>query len=203
YVLSQRTVLGDPAFVSKMDAYHDHMVDDATAIEIRSKSSDDHTLPVDEYNPDRLEVLSTPGASHLVVSDNQGMVVSMTIIVNTEFAPQVLVPKTGVILNNEMNDFSIPGTTNAFGFKPSPNNFIRSGIRPLSSKSPDIELCLVLGGQEGSRIISAMTQVLWYILDRGMNCSSGLNTPRLHDPLQPNQVMFSWTYDNSTVEVVA
>ena len=137
---------------------------------------------------------SSPGTSHLVAADRWGAVVSLTSTVNTAFGARLMDSKSGVILNNEMNDFSIPGSTNFFGFEPSPNNFIRPGKRPQSSMSPVIvegpgnQIALAVGGQGGSRIISAVTQVLWYVLDWKKNCSSALLQPRFHDQLQPNQV---------------
>jgi len=137
----------------------------------------------------------SPGTSHLVAADRHGMVISLTSTVNTGFGSQLMVPESGIILNNEMNDFSIPGTRNAFGFEPSPNNFIRPGKRPQSSMCPVIvedaetgKPYLALGGQGGSRIISSVAQVLWYMLDWGQSCSSAVEGPRFHDQLQPNQV---------------
>ncbi|KAK1836423.1 gamma-glutamyltransferase [Podospora conica] len=206
FAYGQRTKLGDPAFVSGIEAYQESIISDSTAINTRAKISDEHTLPMEVYNPDALEVLPTPGTSHLVAADGSGMVVSLTSTVNTGFGSQLMVPESGIILNNEMNDFSIPGTGNFFGYEPSPNNFVRPGKRPQSSMTPVIvenfltgELVLALGGQGGSRIISSVMQVLWHLLDRGQNCSSAVETPRFHDQLQPNQALFPWVYDNSTV----
>lgn len=105
-----------------------------------------------------------------------------------------MVPETGVIMNNEMNDFSIPGSSNAFGYVPSPSNFVRPGKRPLSSISPTIveflansTLYFVVGSAGGSRIITATIQNLWHVLDQGFNSTGALAQPRLHDQLQPNQ----------------
>jgi gamma-glutamyltranspeptidase/glutathione hydrolase len=132
----------------------------------------------------------SPGTSHLVSADRWGLVVSLTSTVNTAFGARVMDPKSGIILNNEMNDFSIPGSTNFFGFEPSPNNFIHAGKRPQSSMSPVIvempgtdQIALAIGGQGGSRIISAVTQVLSYVLGRKRNCSAVLIEPRFHDQL--------------------
>jgi len=110
-----------------------------------------------------------------------------------------MVPETGIIMNNEMNDFSIPNSTNAFGFVPSPANFIRPGKRPLSSMSPLIiefegsrTLYAVLGGAGGSRIITAVVQGVWNLLDRGDQGLGGVvgavGAARLHDQLVPNHV---------------
>ncbi|KAF4460322.1 gamma-glutamyltransferase [Fusarium albosuccineum] len=206
----QRTELGDPEFVPSVKAFQDKILSTEMAKEIRSMIKDDSTLPVDKYNPNNLEVLSTPGTSHLVSADRWGLVVSLTSTVNTAFGARLMDPKSGIILNNEMNDFSIPGSTNFFGFEPSPNNFIRPGKRPQSSMSPVIvegpgknEIALAVGGQGGSRIISAVAQVLWYVLDWKKNCSSALVEPRFHDQLQPNQMFFETTYNSRTVASMA
>ena len=112
----ERTNLGDPLFVQNLSAYQDEMLADATARYIRSKISDLSTLNVSAYDPDGIESLETPGTSHVVTADASGMAVSLTTTINLLFGSQVLVPETGVIMNNEMNDFSIPGSSNAFGY---------------------------------------------------------------------------------------
>jgi len=107
-----------------------------------------------------------------------------------------MVPETSIIMNNEMNDFSIPNTINAFGYIASPANYIRPGKRPLSSMTPVIVelnnmLYFVVGGAGGSRIITAVIQALWNTLDRNMTSLEAVSAPRLHDQLVPNQVSFS------------
>ena len=113
-------------------------------------------------------------------------------------------------MNNEMNDFSVPGQTNAFGYAPSPSNFIRPGKRPLSSISPTIveylsnnTLYYVIGSAGGSRIITAVIQNLWHVLDQNSTVEEALAEPRLHDQLEPNQVSFEYAYNNETVAYMA
>ena len=135
------------------------------------------------------------GTSHVVTADAPGMAISMTSTINLSFGSQVLVPETGLILNNEMNDFSVPNSTNAFGYIPSPANFIAPGKRPLSSINPMIvehllngKLYFITGAAGGSHIITATLQVLWNVLDRNMTSPQALLAPRFHDQLSPNQV---------------
>lgn len=118
----ERTSLGDPLFVGNLSTYQDEMLSNVTARFIRNKISDLRTLNVSAYDPEGIESLETPGTSHVVTADASGMAVSLTTTINLLFGSQVLVPETGVIMNNEMNDFSIPGSSNAFGFIPSPAN---------------------------------------------------------------------------------
>ena len=113
-------------------------------------------------------------------------------------------------MNNEMNDFSIPGTSNAFGYIPSPVNYVKPGKRPLSSISPvivdrpDGSLYFVVGSAGGSRIITATIQNLWHVLDQKMTSPQALYQPRLHDQLVPNTVSLEWSglniqgYSNET-----
>lgn len=102
-------------------------------------------------------------------------------------------------------DFSIPGSSNAFGYIPSPANYIRPGKRPLSSISPCIvthpngTLFFVVGAAGGSRIITATIQNIIHAVDQGLSAAEALAQPRLHDQLVPNQVSFEYAYDNTTV----
>jgi gamma-glutamyltranspeptidase/glutathione hydrolase len=134
------------------------------------------------------------------------MVISLTTTVNTLFGSQVIVPSTGVIMNNEMNDFSIPGTTNAFGFIASPDNYVQPGKRPLSSISPTIvefaansTFYFATGAAGGSRIITSVIQSLWRVLDQNMTALEAVKAPRFHDQLSPNVLEMELSYDNATV----
>ncbi|KXL48643.1 hypothetical protein M433DRAFT_56714 [Acidomyces richmondensis BFW] len=206
FAYGQRSELGDPFFVEGMDKYQENMLSEATAKAVRSKISPLHTLNVSAYDPSGFESLETPGTSAVVTSDITGLSVSLTTTVNLLFGSHVMVPETGVIMNNEMNDFSIPGSSNAFGYVPSPSNYIRPGKRPLSSITPTIvenangTLYFVVGAAGGSRIITATLQQLWHVLDQNMTLSEALAMPRLHDQLVPNQVSFEYAYNNETVD---
>lgn len=206
FAYGQRSELGDPLFVEGMDEYQENMLSEATAKTVRSKISPFHTLNVSAYDPSGFESLETPGTSAVVTSDITGLSVSLTTTVNLLFGSRVMVPETGVIMNDEMNDFSIPGSSNAFGYVPSPSNYVRPGKRPLSSITPTIvehangSLYFVVGAAGGSRIITATLQQLWHVLDRNMTSREALAMPRLHDQLVPNQVSFEYAYDNETVD---
>jgi gamma-glutamyltranspeptidase / glutathione hydrolase len=108
-----------------------------------------------------------------------------------------------------MNDFSVPGVPNEFGYQPSVANYIRAGKRPLSSITPVIvefpngTLYATVGAAGGSHIISSTTQVLWHVLDHGMSMREALARPRQHDQLMPNTVSFEYAYDNATVASMA
>ncbi|GAW11728.1 hypothetical protein ANO14919_010780 [Xylariales sp. No.14919] len=205
FAYGQRSELGDPLFVKGLDEYQDSIISSDIAAEVRSKISDFRTLNVSDYNPMGFESLPTPGTSHIVAADKSGLAISVTTTINLLFGSQLMVPETGVILNDEMNDFSIPGSSNAFGYIPSPANYIRPGKRPLSSispvivETPDGKLYFVIGSAGGSRIITATIQNIHHVLDQNLTAPEALAQPRLHDQLSPNQVSFEYAYDNSTI----
>ncbi|KAM0445415.1 hypothetical protein ACHAQK_001621 [Fusarium lateritium] len=199
-----RSNLGDPSYVKNLEEYQAQMCSNTTAQEVRAKLNG-RPLKLSEYDPKGLESLDTPGTSHIVTMDESGLAITLTTTVNLNFGSQVIVPETGIIMNNEMNDFSIPGESNQFGFIPSEANFIRPGKRPLSSiattivEGPDGKVSLVTGAAGGSRIITATAQVIMNALDKNMTVEEALAAPRLHDQLVPRQVTFEYKFDNSTV----
>ncbi|EME39113.1 hypothetical protein DOTSEDRAFT_75017 [Dothistroma septosporum NZE10] len=205
FAYGQRTELGDPLFVDGMDVYQADMLSPETVAAVRAKISPYHTLNVSAYDPSGFESLVTPGTSAVVTADVSGLAIALTTTVNTLFGSKVLVPETGVICNNEMNDFSIPGSSNTFGYIPSPANYIRPGKRPLSSITPTIvehangTLYYIASAAGGSRIITSVLQNVWNVLDRNMTAVEALAQPRLHDQLEPNQVSFEYAYNNETV----
>ena len=209
FAYGQRTSMGDPSFVANMSAYEKHMLSPLTASAIRTRISDSHTLNVSAYNPSGLEILDTPGTSHVVTADDTGLAISMTTTINLLFGAQLIVPSTGVILNDEMNDFSIPGVRNEFGFAPSPANYIEPGKRPFSSITPVIvehvngSLYFVVGAAGGSRIITATVLQLWNVLDRNMTAKEALEQRRWHDQLIPNVASFEAGFDKAVVEYMA
>ncbi|OAX80643.1 gamma-glutamyltransferase [Emergomyces africanus] len=218
FAYGQRTKLGDPSFVKGLAQYQDAMLKPSTAAEIRAKISDFHTQNISAYDPEGLESLETikelthtrsPGTSHIVSTDRTGLAVSLTTTINLLFGNKLMVPETGIIMNNEMNDFSIPNTDNEFGFIPSPANFIRPGKRMLSSMCPTIvthpdgALYFVTGAAGGSRIITGTVQSVINVIDRNMTASEALQEPRLHNQLVPNVSTFEYTFDNRTVAFMA
>jgi len=133
------------------------------------------------------------GTSHICVVDGERMAVSVTTTINTGFGSKIISPSTGLLLNNQMDDFSTPNQTNVYGIAPSPANFIRPGKRPLSSMSPLIaevggQLRAVLGASGGPRIVSAVLLTATRILARGEDAYLAAAAPRLHHQLYPPTV---------------
>ncbi|KAJ5528733.1 nucleophile aminohydrolase [Penicillium freii] len=201
-----RAKLGDPDFVDGMDEYQDFMLDQSTIDHIRHSILDTQTQDPSTYNPEGLEILDTPGTSHIASVDYSGLAVSATTTINLLFGNHLMVPENGIILNNEMDDFSIPSSSRRFGYTPSEANFIQPGKRPFSSMSPAIvthpngSLFFIAGAGGGSYITTTTTQNIISAIDEELSASEVLAKPRLHDQLIPNHVTFETIYDNATVD---
>ena len=204
FAYGARMELGDPHYVSNMAVYEDRLLSASRAKQIRRRILDNTTQPVAAYDPRGEYAPPGHGTSHIVAADASGLVITSTTTINTLFGAQIMTPRSGIIINNEMNDFSIPGKPNEFGFPPAAANFIRPGKRPLSSITPLIaefangSVYFATGAAGGSRIISATMQAAWHVLEHGMTAAEALAEPRLHDQLIPNQVTLEYTFDNST-----
>ncbi len=131
------------------------------------------------------------GTSHLSVVDVAGNAVALTTSINTGFGSKVLVPGTGIILNNTMDDFSArPGVPNAYGLIGSEANAVAAGKRPLSSMTPTIvvrggDVRAVVGGSGGPLIITGTLQVLLNSLVFGMDAPQAVAAPRIHHQWMP------------------
>lgn len=113
------------------------MVGKLLAEELRSKIWDNQTHTDPSWYGGQFDVEPTPGTTHLTVVGPNRDAVAITSTINTHFGAK-LMTRHGIILNNQMDDFSSPNITNAYGFEPSPRNFIWPKKRPLSSTSPTI-----------------------------------------------------------------
>ncbi|KAF3993495.1 hypothetical protein FT663_01830 [Candidozyma haemuli var. vulneris] len=157
------------------------------------KYSDDTTFLWQHYEP-KFELTEPRGTSHFSVVDAQGGAVSMTTTVNLIFGSSVYDNDTGIILNDEMDDFSMPNTRNAFNLTPSVYNFIEPSKRPLSSTTPTIikkngELFMLIGAAGGSRIVTAVLQAIVRTVYEKLPLLQTISYPRLHHQLIPEFVM--------------
>ncbi|KAJ7265204.1 gamma-glutamyltranspeptidase [Mycena rebaudengoi] len=189
FAYGQRTQYGDPAFTSNVTDLEDFYLTDAAVEDVRSRIVDNQTFPVQYYDPENYTLLDDHGTSHLAAMDKNGMTISLTTTVNIFWGSQVMTTD-GIILNDEMDDFSSPGQVNSFGFQPSPINFIRPGKRPQSSIASSIaedlvtgEVTIATGSAGGSRIITATLQELYHFLDQGLTPAECTHHPRWHDQL--------------------
>jgi gamma-glutamyltranspeptidase/glutathione hydrolase len=93
-----RAELGDPEFVRDLDKFEAHLLDDVYAKQTKEHISDEHTLPVREYDPKGVELPESHGTSHIVTADQSGMATSLTTTVNLLFGAQIMEPSSGIIL---------------------------------------------------------------------------------------------------------
>lgn len=198
-----RMSIGDPAFVPEAAAVVADMLSYEFNVALHANTSDWATRAQDEY-AGRWRVPSglprDRGTSHFSIVDRERNAVAVTTTVNTGFGSKLV--SNGLVLNNEMDDFSTPGQPNVYGLAPSAANFIQPGKRPLSSMSPTIVLQpgfaadgtpatvvrAVVGASGGPRIISTVLQVLVRALLRGDDAAAAVGLPRLHHQYVPNIV---------------
>src|SRR5207248_4488222 len=141
--------------------------------------------------------------THVATADAEGNWVAMTQTINTSYGSKVIVPGTGVVLNNQMDDFAIaPGTPNAFGLIGAEANAVAPRKRPLSSMSPTIVLqedqpLLAVGAAGGPTIISQVVQALVRRLDLSLSLDEALAQPRIHHQWSPDAVRIESRLDDS------
>lgn len=186
--------VGDPAF-TKVPV--DRLLDPAYHRELAGRVRPDAVLPLERYglagSPDA--PARGGGTAHLSVIDEAGNAVSLTTTVNLTFGAHLLAGETGIVLNDEMDDFAMaPTSANAFGLFGGAANAPQPGKRPLSSMSPTIVLeegrpRVVVGGAGGPRIISSTLQVLLAVLDFGLNAQAASAAPRIHHQWRPDDLL--------------
>jgi gamma-glutamyltranspeptidase/glutathione hydrolase len=146
--------------------------------------------------------------THLSTADAEGNWVALTQTVNTAFGSKVIVPGTGVVLNDQMDDFAVaPGTPNAFKLVGAEANAVAPGKRPLSSMSPTIVLkdgkpFLSIGAAGGPTIISQTLQNLVNILDLKMSVEDAIAAPRVHHQWSPNELKIETKIGDDVMEAL-
>ncbi len=135
------------------------------------------------------------GTTHLSVTDAAGRAVALTMTINTPFGSGITVPGTGVILNNEMDDFAVAkNTPNSYGLIDTRGaNLVAPGKRPLSSMTPTIldrdgRLFMVSGSPGGPRIISTTLLTVLNVVDWKMDAQAAVSAPRYHHQWDPNRL---------------
>lgn len=152
-----------------------------------------HTLPDDA------------GTSHFSIIDAAGNAAACTETINTSYGSLVVAPEYGIVLNNQMDDFtSAPGQPNAFGLIQSEANAIAPGKKPLSSMTPTIlvregKAVYAVGASGGPRIISASLQVLLNLTQFGMPPQQAVSAPRFHHQWSPNELKLEPSFEPDVV----
>jgi gamma-glutamyltranspeptidase/glutathione hydrolase len=193
--------LGDPAFVKAPIAT---LISKDYAAKQRASIDLDHATPWTDA------LAATPphegdNTTHFSVVDSRGNAVSNTYTMNYSYGVGLIAEGTGVLLNNELDDFTAaPGASNAYGLVGFEANLPGPGKRPLSSMSPTIVMkdgkaVLVTGSPGGSRIISAVLQIIVDVLDYDMDVAAAVAAPRLHHQWLPDEVRIERGFADDTL----
>lgn len=184
--------LGDPDFVPVPRG----LVSKEYAARLAQKIHLDRVTVVPQRNepPNTGSDVFRKHTTHFSTADRDGNWVACTATINTSFGSKVVVPTTGIVLNNQMDDFSIqPGVSNYFGLVGGDANAIAPGKRPLSSMSPTIVLkdgkpVLSVGAAGGPTIISQTVLAILNVIDFGMDLEAALAQPRFHHQWRPDEL---------------
>jgi gamma-glutamyltranspeptidase/glutathione hydrolase len=198
--------LGDPDFAKVPRG----LLDKKYAAELADKIKLETAIKVSSHGmpPDWEKNVFKKHTTHFSVADAEGNWVACTATVNTSFGSKVVIPGTGVVMNNEMDDFSVqPGVTNYFGLVGAEANAVGPGKRPLSSMSPTIVLkdgqpIIALGAAGGPKIISDVVLELVAMLDLGLGPAQALAKPRIHHQWSPDELMVEQTFPGKVVNAL-
>ncbi|KAI3805669.1 hypothetical protein L1987_28242 [Smallanthus sonchifolius] len=197
HMFALRMNLGDPDFVD-ISKTASEMLSPSFAKKIQARIFDNTTFPSEYYIPGWNQI-QDHGTNHFCIVDGDRNAISMTTTVNYPFGGGMLSPATGIVLNNEMADFSVPTEISPDSLPPSPTNFIEPNKRPLSCMTPivivkDGQLAGVIGGSGGMYIIPAVIQVFLNHFILGMEPLDAVQSPRVYHKLMPNVVYYeNWT----------
>jgi len=167
-----------------------------------------HATPSSHIGPGLTATRESHETTHFSVIDEQGNAVSTTYTLNASFGAKFVVPGTGVLLNDEMDDFSVkPGAANLYGLVQSEPNAIAPGKRMLSSMTPTIvvkdgEVRAVLGSPGGPTITTTVVQLVRELLDYGMPLDAAVAAPRVHHQWLPDRITTERTLANDLVRAL-
>uniref|UniRef100_A0A914D6S3 Gamma-glutamyltransferase n=1 Tax=Acrobeloides nanus TaxID=290746 RepID=A0A914D6S3_9BILA len=212
FAFAWRNLLADMDFLKNATDIAHHIASKTWADNVRSKITDRAHNDSYYYGDVGAYAYSDRhGTTHVTVIDKEGNAVSVTATINLYFGSRRESPSTGIIWNDEMNDFSVPNQPNAFGndemndfsvpnqpnafgLPPTPWNYIQGGMRPMSQTSAlviyneyDEKEVMAVGAAGGSNIISATANIVWNALYFNRNVKEAIEMPRIHNQLFPNE----------------
>ena len=197
--------LGDPDFV-KIPVTG--LTSKAYANERVKTIDDNKARPSSTIKPGKPQPYESDQTTHFSVMDKAGNAVAVTYTLNLNFGSGIVAAGTGILLNNEMDDFSVkPGVPNAFGLVGGTANAIEAKKRPLSSMTPTIVMknnkpWLVTGSPGGARIITTVLQSVVNTIDHEMNPAEAIITPRVHHQWLPDELRVEEGISPDTIKLL-
>ncbi len=197
--------LGDPDFYSEPVGW---LTSKAYARELAANIDLRKARNSDDIAPGVNAGYESPDTTHYGVMDAQGNAVINTYTLNFSFGSGITVPGTGILLNNEMDDFSAkPGSPNGYGLLGEDANSIAPGKRPLSSMTPtfvfrDGKPWIATGSPGGSRIITTVLQVIVNMIDHQMSVADAVAAPRFHHQWYPDRLFMEAGFSPDTIALL-
>jgi gamma-glutamyltranspeptidase / glutathione hydrolase len=197
--------LGDPAFVQVPVK---GLISKRYAETLRAQIDPRKARPAREIKPGRPQPFESDQTTHYSVMDRAGNAVSCTYTLNFSYGVGLVADGTGVLLNNELDDFAAkPGVPNAYGLIGGDANAPGPGKRPLSSMSPTIVFrdgrpVLVTGSPGGPRIITTVLQIVSNVIDHGMNIAEATEGARVHHQWLPDELRIERGVSVDTVRIL-
>ncbi|SQI44468.1 Gamma-glutamyltranspeptidase precursor [Leminorella richardii] len=197
--------LGDPDFVKVPVAA---LTSKAYAKKLASQIDIDKARPSSEIKPGDLAPYESNQTTHFSVVDAEGNAVAVTYTLNTNFGSGIVAGSSGILMNNQMDDFSAkPGVPNVYGLIGGEANAIQPAKRPLSSMSPTIvtqdgKPVLVTGSPGGSRIITTVLQIVLNTVEFKMNIAEATNAPRIHHQWLPEELRVEKGISPDTIKLL-
>ncbi|WP_406865991.1 gamma-glutamyltransferase [Escherichia coli] len=193
--------LGDPDFVK---VPWQALTNKAYAKSIADQIDINKAKPSSEIRPGKLAPYESNQTTHYSVVDKDGNAVAVTYTLNTTFGTGIVAGESGILLNNQMDDFSAkPGVLNVYGLVGGDANAVGPNKRPLSSMSPTI---VVKDGKTwlvtGSRIITTVLQMVVNSIDYGMNVAEATNAPRFHHQWLPDELRVEKGFSPDTLKLL-
>ncbi|KGQ30618.1 gamma-glutamyltranspeptidase [Gallibacterium genomosp. 2] len=197
--------LGDPDFV-KIPL--NGLISKKYADELVKKIPSDHIVPSKEIKASEPQLYESDQTTHYSIMDKSGNAVAVTYTLNLNFGSGIVAEGTGILLNNEMDDFSSkPGVPNAFGLIGGEANAIAAKKRPLSSMTPTLVMkdnkpFLVTGSPGGARIITTVLQSIVNTIDYKMNVAEAISVPRIHHQWLPDELRIEEGISPDTIHLL-
>jgi gamma-glutamyltranspeptidase/glutathione hydrolase len=195
--------LGDADFI---DVPANGLTSQAYADKLRSLINPNKATPAATIKANNPLPYESDQTTHFSIVDKDGNAVANTYTLNFSYGTGLIAEGTGILLNNEMDDFSAkPGVPNGYGLIGGDANAVEANKRPLSSMSPtlvfkDSKPYIVTGSPGGSRIITTVTQVISNVIDHDMNIAEATHAPRIHDQWLPDEIRIEKALNVDTIK---